>query len=129
LSTHLHLGLPSGLFSLWLSHQYPICISPHSCYMPCPSHPPWHGHSNYNWRRVQVMKLYFLKHLWMYVTLSVEKLNGSKVLCPQPGRPLRHLLCHFDKLWRNSLRHYLTMTHLQRCCGQRICDCSIVLTP
>jgi hypothetical protein len=33
LSTHLRLGLPSGLF--WLSHQYPICIPPlpHSCYI------------------------------------------------------------------------------------------------
>jgi hypothetical protein len=40
LSTHLRLGLPSGL-SIWLSHQYPICIPllPHSCYMPCPCHP------------------------------------------------------------------------------------------
>jgi hypothetical protein len=27
---------------LWISHQYPICIPllPHSCYMPCSSHPP-----------------------------------------------------------------------------------------
>jgi hypothetical protein len=25
--------------------------------MPCPSHPPWHDHSNYTWRRVQAMKL------------------------------------------------------------------------
>jgi hypothetical protein len=31
--------------TLWLSHQYPICISllPHSCYMPCPSNPPCLG--------------------------------------------------------------------------------------
>jgi hypothetical protein len=26
-------------------------------YMPCPSHPPSLDHSNYTWRRVQVMKL------------------------------------------------------------------------
>jgi hypothetical protein len=28
---------------LLISHQYPICIHllPHSCYMPCPSYPPW----------------------------------------------------------------------------------------
>ncbi|PNF38933.1 hypothetical protein B7P43_G07451, partial [Cryptotermes secundus] len=27
--------------SLWLSHQYPICVRlPHSCYIPCPPHPP-----------------------------------------------------------------------------------------
>jgi hypothetical protein len=33
LSTHLHFGLPSGLFP---SHQYPICIPllPHSCWRP-----------------------------------------------------------------------------------------------
>jgi hypothetical protein len=58
LSTHLRLGLPSGL-SFWLSHQYPICIPrrPPSCYIPCPSHPPWLDHSNYVWRGVQVTKL------------------------------------------------------------------------
>jgi hypothetical protein len=45
--------------SFWISHQYPTCIPslPHSCYVPCPSHPPWLDHSNYIWRRVQVMKL------------------------------------------------------------------------
>jgi hypothetical protein len=26
-------------------------LSPHSCYMPCASHPPWLDHSNYTWRR------------------------------------------------------------------------------
>jgi hypothetical protein len=26
--------------------------SPHSCFMPCPSHPPLLDHSNYIWRRV-----------------------------------------------------------------------------
>jgi hypothetical protein len=31
--------------------------SPHSCYMPCRSHSPRLDHSNYTWRRVQVMKL------------------------------------------------------------------------
>jgi hypothetical protein len=38
LSTHLHLGLPSGLPS-GFSHQYRIYIPvlPHSRYMPCPS--------------------------------------------------------------------------------------------
>jgi hypothetical protein len=31
--------------SFWISHHYPICIPllPHSCYMPCPSNPPWLG--------------------------------------------------------------------------------------
>jgi hypothetical protein len=45
--------------SFWISRQYPICIPilPHSCYMPCPSHPPRLDHSSCTWRRVQVMKL------------------------------------------------------------------------
>jgi hypothetical protein len=61
-STHLRLGLPSGLFP---SGFPPICIplSPHSCYMPYPSHPPWFDHSNYTWRRVQVMKLLIMQLL------------------------------------------------------------------
>jgi hypothetical protein len=29
--------------------------SPLSCYMPCPSLPPWLGHSNYTWRRSPLM--------------------------------------------------------------------------
>jgi hypothetical protein len=38
--SHLCLGHPIGI---------PLC--PHSCYMPCPSHPPWLDHSNYTWWR------------------------------------------------------------------------------
>jgi hypothetical protein len=61
-STHLRLGLPSSLF-FWLSHQYSICIPllPPSCYMPCPSHPPWLDHSTYTWWRVQVTKLLIMQ--------------------------------------------------------------------
>jgi hypothetical protein len=35
--------------SFGLSHQNPIQIYllPHTCYMPCPFHPPWLDHSNY----------------------------------------------------------------------------------
>jgi hypothetical protein len=44
-------------------HQNPICISllPNSCYMPCPSHPPWLNHSNYIWGGVQFMKLLIMQ--------------------------------------------------------------------
>jgi hypothetical protein len=31
-------------------------VQHHSCYIPFPSHPPRLHHSNYTWRRVQVMK-------------------------------------------------------------------------
>jgi hypothetical protein len=39
--------------SFWLSRQYPICIPlfPHSCDMPCPSHPSWLDNSNYTWAK------------------------------------------------------------------------------
>jgi hypothetical protein len=29
--------------------------------MPCPPHPPWLDHSNYTWRKVQVMKLLIMQ--------------------------------------------------------------------
>jgi hypothetical protein len=40
LSSHLHLGLPSGLFPLRFPHQNPVHTSPfpHTCYMPHLSH-------------------------------------------------------------------------------------------
>jgi hypothetical protein len=50
----LRRGLPSGIFTSGI----PTNILPHSCYMPCPSHPPSLDHSNYTWRRVQVMNLW-----------------------------------------------------------------------
>jgi hypothetical protein len=27
----------------------------------CPTHPPWHIHSNYTWQRMQVMKLFIMQ--------------------------------------------------------------------
>jgi hypothetical protein len=44
------------------SIQYPICIPPlpHSCDMPCPSH-PWLDHSNYTWRKVSSSLCSFLQ--------------------------------------------------------------------
>jgi hypothetical protein len=58
LSTHLRHWLQSSLFPFWLSHQYPICIPllPHSCYMPCPHHPP--RSSLFNSFRSAFMSLY-----------------------------------------------------------------------
>jgi hypothetical protein len=57
-STHQRLGLPSGLFpSGFPPISYMHSPSPHSCYMPGPSHPSWLDHSNYTLWRVQVMKL------------------------------------------------------------------------
>jgi hypothetical protein len=36
---------------------YMYLVSPHACCMLCLSHSHWLDHSNYTWRRVQVMKL------------------------------------------------------------------------
>jgi hypothetical protein len=68
LSTHLLLGLPSSLFLLAF-HQYPICIPllRYSCYLPYPSHPPWLDHSNYTWRRVQVMNLLIMQFICLHI--------------------------------------------------------------
>jgi hypothetical protein len=50
-SSHWHLYF-------WFSQQYLICIFPLPFVLhPRPSHPTWLDHSNYTWRRVQVMKL------------------------------------------------------------------------
>jgi hypothetical protein len=63
LSTQLCLSLPSGLFlsSFHANILYAFLFSPHSCYMPCPFHTPWLDHSNYTWRRLQVMKLLIMQ--------------------------------------------------------------------
>jgi hypothetical protein len=48
LSTHLRFGLSSGLFpSGFPTNILYAFLVPPSCYMPCPSHPPWLDHSNY----------------------------------------------------------------------------------
>jgi hypothetical protein len=58
---HLCLDLPSSFypsgFPTKLLHAFLFC---HSCYIPCPSHPPWLDHSKYTWWRVQVMLSGFL---------------------------------------------------------------------
>jgi hypothetical protein len=41
------------------SHMH--SFSPDACYMPCLYHPSWLDHSNYTWRRVQVMKLFIMQ--------------------------------------------------------------------
>jgi hypothetical protein len=85
LSTHLRLGLPSGLF--WLSQQYPTCnpLRPNSCYMPFPSHHPWLDHSNYVWQGVQVMKLLSLQCNLPSLHLSSVQLVSSAPCSQTPS--------------------------------------------
>jgi hypothetical protein len=40
---------------------YKRSSSPHSCYMPSPSHPDRLDYSNYTWRRVQITKVNILQ--------------------------------------------------------------------
>jgi hypothetical protein len=53
-------SLPSGLFhSAFPQKSCMHWSSPHACYIPCLSHPPWLDHSNYIWWRV--LKLLILQ--------------------------------------------------------------------
>jgi hypothetical protein len=71
LSSHLCLGLPSGLFPLGL-HQNPVNTSsfPQVCQMSCPPHPPWFNHPNNIWWRMLAMKFLLGQ-------------NTSSILCSQ----------------------------------------------
>jgi hypothetical protein len=75
--------------SFWISHQYPRCIPPrpHSCYMPYQSHPPWLDHSNYTWRRVQVMKRLCFCSMRMVVEVvpSCERKHECQETPQSPG--------------------------------------------
>jgi len=44
ISSHLCTSLPSGLFPSGFSRFWMHFSSPHVCYMPYPSHPPWFDH-------------------------------------------------------------------------------------
>jgi hypothetical protein len=48
---------PTSWSSAFPPISYMHSSLPYSCYMPCPSHPPWLDHFDYTWRRVQIMKL------------------------------------------------------------------------
>jgi hypothetical protein len=58
LSTHLRFHRPSVSFLLAFPPiSYMHSSSPHSCYLPRPSHPLWSDHSDYTWRTVKFMML------------------------------------------------------------------------
>jgi len=51
LSSHLHLGLPTGFFPSGFPTKtlYAPHLSPHTCYIPGPSHSSWFDHPNNIW--------------------------------------------------------------------------------
>jgi hypothetical protein len=61
LSTHLRLGLPSGLLPSRFPTNNLYAFLFFSGYMPRPPHPPWLDYSNYTWRRVQITKLLIMR--------------------------------------------------------------------
>jgi hypothetical protein len=63
LSSHLHLGLPSGLFLSGFPTQtlYTLLPLPHSCYMPRPSHSSRFYHPHNSWWGVQIVELLIMK--------------------------------------------------------------------
>jgi hypothetical protein len=48
-----------SFFQAFPSITHMSSSSPHSCYIPSPSHPPLLHYSNHTWIRVEVMKLQF----------------------------------------------------------------------
>jgi hypothetical protein len=69
LSSHLRVGFSSE------SYMYP----PDACHIPCPSHPPWLDHANYEyiWRRARTTKLLIVH---FPPTSSISVLFGPDIL-------------------------------------------------
>ena len=64
LSSHLSLGLPSGLFPSGFPTKTPyapLLYPPHTCYIPRPSHSSWFYHPNNIWWAVQITKLLIMQ--------------------------------------------------------------------
>jgi hypothetical protein len=115
LSAHLLFGLPSSLFPYGFPTNilYAFLFSPHSCYMPCPSHSPWLDRSNYVWRGVQVMKLLLMPFSPIFCHLS---LFGPNIL-PTTLFSNTLSLC-FSLNIRNQVSHLYRTTEL-KCLVQR----------
>jgi hypothetical protein len=71
LSSHLHLGLPSGLFPSGFPVKTPYVF----LFSPCLLlHPPWLDHYSYIWGRVRFMKLIIMQFspASYYISLGSE---------------------------------------------------------
>jgi hypothetical protein len=107
---HLNIILyrsSSWFLSLWLSHQnYMHSFPSYAWYMPCPTHPPSLGHSNYNWQRVQIMKFLLMQFpLTSYYFIPVQ----SKY---SPQHPVTYMKQYFQ--------FYMDMECFLLLCGKNI---------
>jgi len=89
LSSHLRLGLPSGLFpSVFPTKTVHASSLHHTCYMPRRSHSSRFDHPNNIWWRVQIIKLlimYFSPLPWYLVPLRPKYSPQQPILKhPQP---------------------------------------------
>jgi hypothetical protein len=78
--------------------SYMHSSTPHSSYIPCPSHPQRVHHSNYIWRRVLVMKL--LMMLFCFLSLVTSSLFWPKYSPQHPVLKKRQskFLPYFQRL-------------------------------
>jgi hypothetical protein len=53
--------------------------------MPCPSHPSWLDNSNYNWRRVHIMKLLIMQ--FFPTSRHFIPLRSKYILSSAPYKP------------------------------------------
>jgi hypothetical protein len=82
LSSHLCLGLPSGIvpsdfLAKILYRTHPL---PHACYMLCQFHAPWLDNPNYIWRRLQVMKLLIIDFFSKLLLFHPSKYSPQHLL-------------------------------------------------
>jgi hypothetical protein len=75
---------------------YMHASSPHSCYMPRPSHLPRLHYSNYTWRRVQIMKLFIMQ----YSLFSCHIISLRSKYLPQHS-----VLKHPHSMFLPNVRH------------------------
>jgi hypothetical protein len=92
---NLILGLPNGLFPSGFPPKPCMHSASPSCYMLCPSQPPWPDYSDYTriWRGVQIMKLLLIQFSltsYYFTTLCTKYVLST--LVPNPlsqGRSFR----------------------------------------